>query len=374
MPKIEIVAQPGDKAPTITPVGAPGRSTPAQQSAREKAIAALLGQSSQSPMGNSQQTPVQDASKITPEETVNLNKSDSNSGQAAINEAAPEAASAQDASPAAEAAEEPKEATQPETQEEPLSQQYAVLARKEKALRAKEASFKAREAALAAKEAELTSSQPTQTPLDTTKYVSIEELKRNALGILQKHGVSYDDVFQQALQAQSPEFQAMRQMREEIDAKLAELEDKQAKVSKTFEESQTAAYQSALKQIKTDATALVTNDAAYETVKEMGAVQDVVDLIEKTFQEDGVLLTVEEAAAQVEEHLVEEALKLAKLQKIQARLKPATPAPTQAQQTATPAKQQAPAKQMTTLSNTVSTTRQLSARERALLAFKGEKI
>lgn len=376
MPKIELVGRPASESSNPAPssptqMGRPGQMTPSQQSAREKAIAALMGHSA-SPTGNTQSTPVQNPSQISVEETTNLNKkAPEEKLETAPAEERNDTVEAAQPEPEKAEAEQPKEATQPEKQEEPLSQQYAVLARKEKALRAREQSFKQREAALQAREAEL--SKPS-TAVDTSKYISIDDLKRDTYGVLQRHGVSYDDISTQALQAQSPEFQAMARMREEIDAKLAKLEQEQVKVKSTFEESQTQAYQGALKQIKSEAQSLIQNDQAFETIKEMGAVQDVVDLIEKTFKEDGQLLTVEEAATQVEEYLIEEALRLARLQKVQSRLKPAPSAAKPAQQPASQANQQPPAKQMTTLSNSTNSSRQLSARERALLAFRGEKI
>jgi hypothetical protein len=71
----------------------------------------------------------------------------------------------------------------------------------------------------------------------------------------------------------------------------------------------------------------------------------------------------------VEDYLVDEAVKLANIGKIKKRLStaPAVPAKTEKQ---TPTNKQP--QTMKTLTNATASTRQLSARERALLAFKGE--
>ena len=132
------------------------------------------------------------------------------------------------------------------------------------------------------------------------------------------------------------------------------------------ENQQTDAYKQAITQIRSDTKKLVTASEEFEAIANTNSVDDVVELIERTFKQDGTLLTVEEAAKQVEDYLVEEAFKLTKLKKIQQRLataqKPAEPKlePTKQPQT------------MKTLTNAVSSPGKLSVRERAIAAFKGE--
>lgn len=79
-------------------------------------------------------------------------------------------------------------------------------------------------------------------------------------------------------------------------------------------------------------------------------------------------MTVEEAAQAVEEHLAEEALRLAKLKKITAKLQ--APAPKSPEQKPAAPTQQPPK----TLSNQMDSPKPMSARERAILAFKGGKV
>jgi hypothetical protein len=341
MAQITIVDKPGG-----APVSAQPSETNAQQSARARAIAALSGGTA----NQAQATPVANPSSVAVEDMAAISQS---SGQ---NDSSAEATNASE-----------PEVTAP-TKEEPLSSQYAALARKEKAIRAKamaqEAQFKQREAALQAREAEIQS----KSSIDSSKYISIDDLKRDAYSTLMGLGITYDELSQQALNAQSPEAQAFQRYKAMMDKELQQVREEQAKTRQSFEQQQAQAYQQALAQIKNEANQLVNSDPSFETIKATGSVDDVVELIERTFQQEGTLLTVEQAAQAVEDYLIEEALKIANIKKIQAKLKPAAQQPAPQKQPTQPAQ---PA-QMKTLTNAVGSTRPLTAKERALLAFKGE--
>ena len=91
----------------------------------------------------------------------------------------------------------------------------------------------------------------------------------------------------------------------------------------------------------------------------------VVRLITQTYDKDGVLMTVEQAADEVENYLVEENYSMAsKISKIKKRLQESatTEKTGQTQQT----------QRMNTLTNASASTRKLSSKERAILAFKGQ--
>lgn len=319
-------------------------------SARERAIAKLMQTPPANP--NAQATPVLDPSKVTPEEMTAIKPATS---EAASTEANPAAAEGQ-----TNTTEPPKAVTQ-----EVPSPQLAQLARKEKALLAQQREIKVQQAALLAREEAIKASQaPT---IDQSKYISIEDLTKNPWDLLAKHGVSYDQLTQQALNQPSPEQRALNQTIDELKSEIKSLKDGQDTVKKTYEEGQKQAYTQAVNQIRNEAKQLVANNPNFEAIAHKNAVNDVVQLIERTFHEDGVLMTVEEAANEIENHLIEEAISLTKLNKIQQRLKPTT--------STTPAKLEADAKQSQpkpTLTNAVGSTRPLTAKERAILAFKGE--
>ncbi len=252
-----------------------------------------------------------------------------------------------------------------------LSRQFAQLARQEKALRAKaqqqEQQFRAREEALKAKEAAISSEPKT----DMSNYIEKSRFKSDPLSVLAETGLSYDEIVQQLINQPTidPRLEAtINGLKSEIQALRAQDEAR----TKSAQEQQTQAYQAAVKQIENDAKALVRKDPAYETIRVTNSVKDVVDLIEQTYQKDGVLLTVEEAAQQVEDYLVEEAFKLTKIDKIKKKLQQVAPAqPASEVQTPSPEPVKQP-QTMKTLTNATSSSRQLSAKERAILAFKGQ--
>lgn len=247
------------------------------------------------------------------------------------------------------------------------SRRYADLARREKAIRLKaqqqDQALKVREAAIAAREAELTG-KPT---FDESKYLDRSKLKRDPLQALAEAGVTYEELTQQILNQgnRDPRMDSqVEELRNEIKAlRAANEETKQSMSAK-----QTADYNAAVKQIEVDVKNLVKMDPYFETIKQTNSVSDVVELITATYEKDGVLLSVEEAAKEVEDYLVDEAMKLTRIGKIKQKLAASTTV--KASQEQTPATKQK--SQMKTLTNAASTTRQLSAKERAILAFRGE--
>lgn len=251
-----------------------------------------------------------------------------------------------------------------------LSRQFAQLAKQEKALRAKaqqqqqqNQDIKAREAAVAAKEAEL-SGKPT---FDATKYVSLEDFRANPLKVMAQTGLSYDELTQQLLNT-SPTDPRTEAVISQLQAKIEALEKGQETGKQAVIEQQQQSYQAAVKQITLDAKNLVKMDPAFEAIRATNSVSDVVELITETYNKDGILLSVEDAAQQVEDYLVEEAMKLTRIGKIKSKLQQAgqpvrTDTKTQAQKIAG-----AP---MKTLTNAAGSTRQLSVRERAIAAMEG---
>jgi hypothetical protein len=161
-------------------------------------------------------------------------------------------------------------------------------------------------------------------------------------------------------------------MVQEQAEKIAKLEQAIEQGNKNAVDRDQAGRAAAIKQISTDAKNLIKSDpVAYEAIAKTGTVKEVVDLITKTFDKDGVLLSVEEAAEEVENYLVEENFKMStSINKIKQRMAAAN-----ASQNTSGEKTQASNKQpqtMKTLTNAASSSRQLTQRERAILAFKNE--
>lgn len=255
--------------------------------------------------------------------------------------------------------------------EDPLHSQYALLARKEKALRAKvqqqEQAILAREEALKAKEAEI-AAKAQQYDSD---YVPKSRLRQSTLEVLAENELDYNELSQQMIN-QTPQDPRTQAHISKLEQKLAKLESALEKANTTYEENSKQSYQAAIKQIDIDVRNLVYNDPAYEVIKETKSAKDVTNLIERVWTEEKRVMSTEEAADEVEKYLTEQGLRIARINKIQQQSRQAVskPEPTApAQQPAAP--QQQP-QQMRTLTNANSTTRRLTARERALMAFRGE--
>lgn len=318
-------------------------------SKRDAAIAKFMGGDAQ--VNQSQSTPVQNASRVSPEESMFLNaKAAESKGQS-------------DSSDTSEAkAATSTEGTEVEA-EKPISSQFAVLARKEKAVRAKTQELRAKEAELATREAAL-KSQPEQ-KVDTSKFISIEQLQESPVEALLRAGITYEQITQMVLNQPQVD-PATKVMMDQLKAQIQELKDANESSKKSAVEQQSAAYKQAVEGIRRDAQQLVKSEPdTYEMIASTGSVDDIVSLIEHTFKTDGILISTEEAAREIEEYLLEEAYKLANAKKIQKRL---APAKQEAEKQELDNKQP----QMKTLTNAVGSSRPLSARERAVLAFEGK--
>lgn len=335
--------------------------------AKKAAVIAKLNATMNSPKdpapAQAQAETVKDPSKVTLEDlsaiALRAEKTEE-SGQTATNEPATRA---QEVS---KAVEEPAKAA-----EEPLSAQYAQLARKEKAMRLEAQKLKAEREALKAEQEALR--KPPAPSIDESKYISRDKFEADPLAALAEMGISYDALTQRALNAPSPEQVELNRTIAELRSEIQSLKGEQDNWKRTTQEQQENGYKQAVAQIRNDVAALVKQGDEYEMVRATQSIGDVVELIERTFKEGldddrpaGTLLSIEEAAQMVEEHLLEEALKLAKTKKIQTKLKPAEVTPAVPAKTAESKETKQP--QLKTLTNSISTTRQYSAKERALLA------
>jgi sulfur relay (sulfurtransferase) DsrC/TusE family protein len=240
---------------------------------------------------------------------------------------------------------------------------YAELARKEKAFRAKEESYKTqmaeKEQGWLAKEQEY-----------QQKYIPKDRLLQDTLGVLQEAGLSYDQLTQLVMNPPSQE--ALINM--QLQNKIKELESKLDSRFNSFEESQKAAqskqYEQAINQMRGQVKNLVAQDAdTFELINAHGddALESVVRYVEDYYKETQQVLSIEEAAKAVEEYLFEESQKLLALKKIKSKLVP--------QEQETPQVQGKPQVHKTlTNTNATTTQRPMTARERAIAAFNGQKF
>lgn len=258
---------------------------------------------------------------------------------------------------AAASGQKPAQAAEHQTSEQKPVQPEAekAFAMKERQLHAQRKALLAEKEALQKKIAEY-----------ETGYIPRTRLKEDPYAALEEAGVDYSLLTEQLMsQPQDPASRAMM-------AKIKELQAKIDGVSKSAQEQQQNQYNEALKQIDNEAKLLIDSDERFETIKAKNMHEAVTELIKETFDSEGRLMDVEEAAQQIEDYLVEEGYSFAQLKKVQAKLAPKPVEPEQTQQTQKPA--------ITTLTNRVEQEQpkqRLSDKERrarAIAAMRGEKL
>lgn len=232
----------------------------------------------------------------------------------------------------------------------PLSPQFAALAKQKRELQRKEKE-------LLAKEVALESHAGDRKALDEFRA----RLKADALKVLKEEGVSCDQLVGQVLA--SNESAGTSGIRAEIQALKDELEMRNQDLSRKNVEAE----KQVLKQIWREAERLVSRGDDYEMVREAGYVPKIVELIYRTFKKSGEFLDVSEAADMIEQELLEQGLRFAKLKKVQSRMNPAHAEQRQAVQRDRPG-----TKVMRTLKNSDGgSSLSLGKRERAIAAMEG---
>lgn len=197
-----------------------------------------------------------------------------------------------------------------------------------------------------------------------------QRLTQDPYGVMLESGLTADQVASLMLNQPNPADQRVIL----LEQKIAQLEAAQGKTLSKFDEVQKQQYEDAKRQIHSDVVATVNSDQTFETIKAMNAQEAVTELIEATFQQNGHLMSIEDAAQEVEDYLIDEAMKFTSLSKIRKRLYPAQ----QQQSQQTPQKQMTTQRQMPTLTNRIvqsaASSRPLTDRERkerAIAAFNG---
>lgn len=215
----------------------------------------------------------------------------------------------------------------------PISPQFAALARQRRALQVKERELADKERAFAA-----------NPPGDAAL---IQRLKAEPLSVLQEHGVTYDQLTQ-AIMGTTETFD-----REAVESSILE------RVEGVLSEKEKASERAVMAQMQREAEGLAREGENFEMVRETRSIPDVMRLIERTYRESGEVLDVSEAMQLVEDELLQESVRIASIKKLQSRLAPQAPV------------MQPQTRQMRTLTNQDMGRAPMSAKARALAAFHG---
>lgn len=211
-----------------------------------------------------------------------------------------------------------------------LSPQLTAIARKEAAVRKQEQALKAEREAIQAEKAEIAKIRELKAKIEAKDYSFLDEA-----------GVKYEDWTNYLLakgEEQKPETQ-------EIKAIRAELEE----VKNSQKQEIDKRWEATVGQYKAEIKKLVTSNPEFITIKEENAEEYVLKHILDTFEEDGDTLTIEDAAKEIEEALVERALKATNLTKVKAKSAPKEVTASE------PEKKTLPPPQVRTLTNRAAT-------------------
>lgn len=204
-----------------------------------------------------------------------------------------------------------------------LSPKISALARKEQAQRQRELSLKRRERELEEKLAKAERFDKLQAKIKDGDYSAADEL-----------GLDYDKLTNHEIEKRSA--------KDPQEEKYRSVEEKLVQLAKKQEELEVREYQANQGLWKQEISNLVKDNEEFSTIKEWGAEDSVLQHINDSFEEDGVELSSEEAAREIEAALVErlsghqeKLSKVSKLKKLGEKLGPPKASPKTLTQTMT---------------------------------------
>ncbi len=182
---------------------------------------------------------------------------------------------------------------------QPISPQFAALAKQRRALQVREQALIEREKRLESMPAE-------------GEYVPKSRLKSETLKVLQEAGALEPDFYNQMT-----EYLLENQGNPEINALKAEIDSLKKGVDQRFTDQVTQQEKQVLAEMQREASLLVTGDDNFELVRETRSIPKVMQLIERNYRETGEVLDVTEALQLVEDELFSRNQKIANLKKMQ---------------------------------------------------------
>lgn len=175
-----------------------------------------------------------------------------------------------------------------------LSPQLSALARKEQAVRQRELAMKQKEKELESRLAEADKYSQLKTKFSSKDFSEAESL-----------GLSYEDYTKYVLDkgaGEDPEADRFKSIEEQVQA-----------LKKSQEENAEQEYEETVAEYKTEIAKLVDTSASFPMIKKAGRTDAVLQLILDDWENDSKETSIEDAAAQVESYLGQEAKQWAAL-------------------------------------------------------------
>lgn len=203
------------------------------------------------------------------------------------------------------------------------AQRLEALTRREKAL-TRERQALAREKAQSSQAGQLQQQLDQLRRENTQMKGFVQRFYREPVQVLNEAGVHGDVITHGLLNGGSRDAVSLRA----VQAQIAQLSEQNKALETKLTEGQQVQYDQAKIQIRNDAETLIAQDAVnFEAIAAEGdeALDAIVELIEQTFEKEDRIISVKKAAEEVENFLIEEAIKMQGLKKVQAKLGQVTP-------------------------------------------------
>ncbi len=210
---------------------------------------------------------------------------------------------------------------------------FDVFVRKEKQLLRQKRDIEARASAMEAKYKDY----------DTT-HIPRQRLIDDPLAVLSDLGIDYNKLSEQVLNnpnATDPTILALKKQIAALEAKTGQTQQPTAN---------NESYDKAIEHIRNQVKSIVDNSTDFEVIRDSGAYERAVEIIEDHYNESGMVMDYKEACVKAEQELFDESVAyFSKIKKLQSHFAPKTPEPVKAKVDAGP--------QVTprTLSNNLST-------------------
>jgi hypothetical protein len=238
---------------------------------------------------------------------------------------------------------------------QPLSPQFAALAKAKRGLQVREADLKAREEAI-----------KTRSESMMTQEQVLESVKADPLEFLLSRGITYEQLTEAVKRNLSGAGPALTKVEVELRKEIQGLKKELDTTKQSVADDRTLAEKQIELRLQKDVETLVATDDAFEMIRDTGSSADVTQLIKAVQKEEGTVLTIREAAELVEADLLAEAEKIARIKKVQNRVLLEQQASQQNQALSAQDGRQAPTMRTLTNKDTVAPT--ISRRERAIAA------
>lgn len=191
-----------------------------------------------------------------------------------------------------------------------LASKFAALTRKERALREQQNQLKKQQA-------EIEQLRKQFDERGSSEKSLADRLKSEPLKVLSEAGLTFEDLSQIVLNEGNPTPEMLiKRTRDEIESKYTkELEELKRSMIEKEKAAEEAKVDAVKQQYMAELTEYVNSNEKYELIRANDSVQLVYDVVEAFYQESGKVLSLQEAADQVESYLEDEAKKIFELKK-----------------------------------------------------------